>query len=626
LKMLCGGEPLPRDLANRLCEGGGELWNVYGPTETTIWSSTGQVTAGDHTITIGDPIANTQIHILDARDQLVPVGVIGDVYIGGDGLARGYFNRPDLTSAAFRPIAIAGRPAQTLYKTGDVGRRLADGGIQLLGRKDQQIKLRGYRIELEDIESHLRRTPGLADAAVALHTAEDGDARLVGYYVTADTSDASTTAIARHLATKLPDYMIPTIWQRLDALPMTANGKLNRNALPPVKTAAPKVAMLTAAPAAVTGVFNQTIARIWAELLGREDINAETHFFEAGGHSLLAMRMVTRLQKALDRPVTIAELFRAPKFGDFVQAISAKPTDPDAGRVVRIQPFGTRTPVIVLNNAWSLFPLSKVLGPDQPMTSIQFVDRTITEPKPATEWANIIDEAVRLIRRAQPHGEYILAGHCVMGAVALEAGRRLAAEGEKVKLVALLDTEPNRTFKGIPLAKRIYNYAMIEVRRARWSIGLWLEGEVNALYVLGRYKTPHRLGIMRLASWLGLKERFYQEDFHTQHVVDAWVDYASTPYNGDVAVYVSRPHDRDGFLDRWLPWVPSWKSIIGDRLTVEYVKVEHGEMYHDNGAALIGKHLKETLEALDEKSPATGSSGTADRTATHKTKTGAEAA
>ncbi len=626
LKMLCGGEPLPRDLANRLCEGGGELWNVYGPTETTIWSSTGQVTAGDHAITIGDPIANTQIHILDPRDQLVPVGVIGDVYIGGDGLARGYFNRPDLTSAAFRSIALAGRPAQTLYKTGDVGRRRADGSIQLLGRKDQQIKLRGYRIELEDIESHLRRTPGLADAAVAPHTAEDGDARLVGYYVTADTSDASTTAIARHLATKLPDYMIPTIWQRLDALPMTANGKLNRNALPPVRTAAPKAAP-TALPPVVTGVLSQTVARIWAELLHREDINVDTHFFEAGGHSLLAMRMVARLQSALDRPVTIAELFRAPKFGDFVRALSARPTDADAGRIVRIQPFGTRAPVIVLNNAWNLFPLSKVLGPDQPVTSIQFVDRTITEPKSPTTWSAVIDEAVRLIRRAQPHGEYILAGHCVMGAVALEAGRRLAAEGEKVKLVALLDTEPNRSFKGISLAKRIYNYAMIEVRRARWSLGLWLEGEVNALYVLGRYKTPHRLGLMRLASWLGLKERWYEEDFHTQHVVDAWVDYASTPYDGDVVVYVARPHDKDGFLDRWLPWVPSWKSIIGDRLTVAPVKVEHGEMYHDNGAALIGNHLTHTLDRLDGKSPATDAfSGSKDSTATRKAKTGAEAA
>jgi amino acid adenylation domain-containing protein len=625
LKMLCGGEPLPRDLANRLCEGGGELWNVYGPTETTIWSSTGQVTAGDHTISIGDPIANTQIHILDARDQLVPVGVIGDVYIGGDGLARGYFNRPDLTAAAFRSIALAGRPAQTLYKTGDVGRRRADGSIQLLGRKDQQIKLRGYRIELEDIESHLRRTPGLADAAVALHTAED-DARLVGYYVTADTSDASTTAIVRHLATKLPDYMIPTIWQRLDALPMTANGKLNRNALPPVRTAAPK-ALPATAPAAVTGVFNQTIARIWADLLGREDINAETHFFEAGGHSLLGMRMITRLQQALDRPVTIAELFRAPKFGDFVRAISVKQTDPDAGRVVRIQPFGTRTPVIVLNNAWSLFPLSKVLGPDQPMTSIQFVDRTITEPKPATEWASVVDEAVRLIRRAQPHGEYILAGHCVMGAVALEAARRLAAEGEKVKLVALLDTEPNRRFKGIPLANRIYNAFMIDVRRTRWSLGLWLEREVNMLYVLGRYPTLHRLGLIRLASWLGLKERWYQEDFHTQHVVDAWVEHTSTPYDGDVVVYRARPHDKLGFLDRWLPWVPSWKSIIGDRLIVECVKVEHGEMYHDNGAALIGKHLKQTLETLDEKARLAGApTATINQAAARKTKTGAEAA
>jgi thioesterase domain-containing protein len=611
LKMLCGGEPLPRDLANRLCEGGGVLWNVYGPTETTIWSSAGRVVAGDAPITIGTPVANTQIFILDHRDALVPVGVIGDIYIGGDGLASGYFNRPDLTAAAFPEISIAGRAPQRLYRTGDVGRRLADGSIQLLGRKDHQVKLRGYRIELEDIEAHLRKTPGLTDAAVAIQTDGD-DSRLVGYYVTADTADVSPKMLARYLGAMLPDYMVPTVWQRLAALPTTANGKLNRKALPPVQTAA----LAEAADAAPTtcGVLEQTVAHIWADLLQRDDIGSDTHFFDAGGHSLIAMRMIARLEQALRRPMSVASLFRAPRLAEFATLIGTNGGDTDANKIIRIQPNGARTPIIVLNNAGNLFPLSKALGPDQPMISIQFVDRSITEPKDVTPFAEIVDDAVRLIRKAQPEGPYILLGHCVLGSVAIEAGRRLRAEGEDVSLVVMLDTEPNRKFKGIALRDRIYNYWMVEARRARWYAGLWLDGHVNAAYVLARYGTARRVGLSKLASRLGFKERWYQEDFQMQHLVDAWIAHHSRPYEGKVVLYRALPQP-PGFLDRWLPWEPAWKSIIGSRLIVQEVEMPHSEMFRDEASSLIGGHLARLLDSINRDAAATSGQSERSRTA-----------
>ena len=207
-KMLCGGEALPRDLADRLLEGGGALWNMYGPTETTVWSSCGEVLAGNDPITIGQPIANTQLHVLDRYDQPAPFGVSGQLHIGGDGVAKGYFRRDALTAEKFVPDPFGLSPR--LYRTGDVARRLPSGEIQVLGRADTQIKLRGFRIELEEIEAVLSRSVGAA--AVALREDTAGKPMLVGYLARASAEDRSDEALRAKLAEDLPDYMIPSIW------------------------------------------------------------------------------------------------------------------------------------------------------------------------------------------------------------------------------------------------------------------------------------------------------------------------------------------------------------------------------------------------------------------------------
>ncbi|WP_434661725.1 amino acid adenylation domain-containing protein [Paraburkholderia sp. A3BS-1L] len=229
-KILCGGEPLPRDLADALLATGAQVWNLYGPTETTIWSSASRVNANGPVV-IGAPLANTELHVLTDDLHLAPQGVSGELWIGGAGLAKGYFNRPDLTDAAFKSVAIEGTAPRRLYRTGDLAKRLADGSLQHLGRRDQQIKLRGFRIEIEEIEAALRQAPGVAAAAVALHTVS-GNARLVGYLVDASSGKADHAAVAAHVGAQLPAYMVPTLWMTLDALPQTSNGKLDRKALP----------------------------------------------------------------------------------------------------------------------------------------------------------------------------------------------------------------------------------------------------------------------------------------------------------------------------------------------------------------------------------------------------------
>ena len=340
-KILCGGEPLPRDLADALLATGSEVWNVYGPTETTIWSSISRIAASGPVV-IGAPLANTDLHVLTEDFRLAPLGVSGDLWIGGEGLAKGYFNRSDLTEAAFKMISVEGAAASRLYRTGDLAKRLADGSIQLLGRRDQQIKLRGFRIEIEDIEVALRKAPGVIAAAVALHTI-NGDAKLVGYVAMAAFSDADLGAVAEHVASQLPSYMVPSLWVKLDALPQTQNGKLDRKALlapqpgnavgvriqprsvpagePDREAASASQSDVPAKAADLPRRAEKTpteaaIAAIWCDVLGLQEVGTDQHFFSLGADSLQLFRIVARMNdkglgvdaRQLMKNVTIAEL------------------------------------------------------------------------------------------------------------------------------------------------------------------------------------------------------------------------------------------------------------------------------------------------------------------------------
>lgn len=278
VKKMSGGEALTRDLLEALTAGGAELWNLYGPTEATVWCCGERVDPSDPEIAIGNANSNTALHVLDAEGRLAPIGAAGELVIGGAGLALGYVNRPDLTAEAFVELSIEGRPAERFYLTGDLVRRLASGRIQYLGRRDQQIKLRGHRIELEEIDVVLREGPGVLQGAVALEGETVMDQQIVGYYVDAPERPADPKALAAHMAARLPAYMAPTRWIRLEALPMSVSGKLDRKGL----ARAPRLD----APAVATGAANRngaglsdpleaTVASVWAEALGVQTVGRE---------------------------------------------------------------------------------------------------------------------------------------------------------------------------------------------------------------------------------------------------------------------------------------------------------------------------------------------------------------
>jgi thioesterase domain-containing protein len=463
----------------------------------------------------------------------------------------------------------------------------------------------------------LRRAPGVVDAAVAVQRADDSDARLIGYYVAANGQDIPPKTLSGHLSQNLPDYMVPVHWMRLDAMPQTANGKLNRKALPPVKFGRQlKIVSETAAPQLTA--FEENVAQIWRDLLKTDDVSIDTHFFDAGGHSVLALQMVARLQAQLQRQVTIADLFRCPRLRDFANQLADAPgaaADAEEAKIVRIQEEGSRTPVIALNNAWNLWPFAKALV-DRPLISIQFIDRTFNEPKSAPKFAEVVDEAVGLIRAAQPHGPYILLGPCILGAIALEAARRLKQEGEEVELVAMLGTEPARFFADAPLRDRLFNYGTMELRRIKDYVTLWRQDKVNLTFVIARFKLMHRLGLPRLAKMLGWRERWHDDDLHLQHIIDAYADQVTKPYDGPVAYYNNVAAGQQGAVRRWMSWVNNWKTLLPKMSSKDIVST-HLTMLQEPTVHIIAEHFMDLLDSVEgpQPKPADGSQAVTPRRA-----------
>jgi acyl-CoA synthetase (AMP-forming)/AMP-acid ligase II/acyl carrier protein len=267
---------------------------MYGPTETTIWSTAGRVERGGAAISIGRPIANTRVHILDAAGASVPIGGVGEICIGGAGVALGYHGRPDLTAERFVADPYEGVPGARLYRTGDLGRWGADGQLYHLGRRDQQVKIRGFRIELEEIETVLRAHPAVRQAAVVVRNVGPDDQRLVAYLVYDDGDDLTASDMRRHMRQHVPDYMVPAAIVPMTALKLTPNGKLDRAALPdPFRHAA----RATARHDAPASPAERLLAEIWQSVLGIDQVDADDNFFEIGGHSLLALRVAQLIEK-----------------------------------------------------------------------------------------------------------------------------------------------------------------------------------------------------------------------------------------------------------------------------------------------------------------------------------------
>jgi amino acid adenylation domain-containing protein len=321
-----GGEELPKSLVDRSFAlfPGLLLWNFYGPSEITATATAALFHAGGK-ITIGQPIAGKKIHILDSHLQPVPIGVAGEIYIGHEGVARGYLHRPDLTAASFIPDPFSSAPGARLYRTQDRGRYLADGAIEFLGRYDHQVKVRGFRIELGEIEAALREHHALSEAVTLIRQGADGEKYIAAYVVPAQQPAPTGGELRAWLKERLPEYMVPSSWTQLQSLPLTANGKLDRSSLPEPERGRPDLASQFVPPRTA---IEEMLAEIFTDILGLEHTGIDDNFFELGGHSLLATRLVTRIRKVFNADLPLRRFFERPTVREIAEFLATNETTP----------------------------------------------------------------------------------------------------------------------------------------------------------------------------------------------------------------------------------------------------------------------------------------------------------
>lgn len=320
LKVLCGGEALPADLAEQISARSPNAWNMYGPTETTVWSTCCKVVANSKAILVGRPIDNTSIYILDAHMQPVPIGATGNLFIGGLGVTKGYLHRPDLTEARFVPDPFDMAASGPIYDTGDLARYHGDGSIELLGRSDFQVKINGFRVETGEIESVLGLHPAVEQAIASIHEFAAGDFRLVAHYSTKDGSEVSVTDLRTHLSSTLPAYMIPAVFILVDAMPLTPNGKVDRKRLPKPEN---KRSELSEAYVPPEDDLEKTLSELWCAILKVPRVGVNDRFFDIGGTSLLGVQLIERIRETHGRDIPMTSLFQYPTirtFGSYLNA------------------------------------------------------------------------------------------------------------------------------------------------------------------------------------------------------------------------------------------------------------------------------------------------------------------
>lgn len=433
-----GGEALSQQLVRQIHAktNAQRVLDLYGPTEATVYATFIERTP-EGPQSIGRPIANTKIYILDAHLEPVPIGVVGELYIGGAGLARGYLNRPNLTAERFIADPY-GPTGSRLYKTGDLARYRADGNIEFLGRIDHQVKLRGFRIELGEIEAVLRQLSDVRDAAVVACHAESGETHVIGYVVLQSTSPLTAQDLRSNLQQRLPGYMVPSAIMLLDKLPLTSNGKLDRRALP-----APDIREATPVGTGPRDALELHLTRIWEDVLNVHPIGIHDDFFQLGGHSLMAVKLFDRIARATGHDLPLATLFECATIAHQADILRDRDWSPRWKSLTPIQPSGAKRPLfLVPPGGGSIFrfaDLARQLGSDQPVFGLQPVGYQQDEV-PHDRVEEMAAAYVREILELQPSGPYNLAGVCFGGSVAWEMATQLRSQGKEVALIMLIDS------------------------------------------------------------------------------------------------------------------------------------------------------------------------------------------
>lgn len=440
---LVGGEALPPELAQRLTQLADKVTNLYGPTETTVWSTAMELTVADTATgtapSIGRPILNTQVYVLDAALNPMPTGCIGELYIAGEGVARGYRHRPELNAERFLRDPFRSEPNARMYRTGDLARWREDGTLDFLGRADQQVKIRGFRVELGEIETQLVLHPSVAEAAVKLHQDSQGNASLIGYLVPVDNAVFEADTIRNHLLTKLPDYMVPAHLMVLPELPLTPNGKLDRKALP-----APDRSLLVGYAPPTTEIERKLVV-LWQEIFNRERVGIHDNFFELGGDSLTAAELLASFPRHFDRELPLGSLFEASTIAGLAKYLerSDGTTDP-LGGLLSLRVAAEERPLFCIHPvtgfSWAYASLLRHLDDALPVYALQ--SRGLRGGALPASIEEIAADYTAQMRRIQPHGPYRVLGWSLGGLIGHAIASQLEAQGERLEFLAMMDSYP----------------------------------------------------------------------------------------------------------------------------------------------------------------------------------------
>jgi amino acid adenylation domain-containing protein len=592
IKALIGGEALPKELAAKLVPRCNELWNMYGPTETTIWSLIKKISIDDPIITIGKPIQNTNVYLLDEQLNEVPTGEIGEIYIGGAGVGRGYVRRPELTVKAFIEDKFTGIPGKKIYKTGDLGKMLESGEVQCLGRIDHQIKIRGFRVETEEIEFQLKQQENVKQALVIAHKDALENVRLIAYIVPHieldEVSEEKHILVWKNELNKvLPEYMLPSDYMAISEIPLMSNGKVNRKALPE-----PVIRSFSSTHTEPISEMENKLLKIWTENIGIQNIGTEVNFFELGGNSLIAIKVMLKIEEQTGKRLPIATLFRYPTIKRLASFIEEYEYDDSYNVLVPIKDSGTKPPLYIVHgiglNILNLRGLAMQMDIDQPVFGLQAVglngkDETLENiEEVATFYINEI-------LHHNPEGPYAIAGYSFGGYIAFEMVKQLKVMKKKVILLAMFDTNVQNPAHQYKLFKKIKVKSIRQYHKVKFRIKSFAKDPIADINFLKTY-FQHRINS-------SFSKAYHPENMPAFMVVIAKkLEHALRVYSMkpcDVKIDLFKANERLYFVDD--PKFLGWKKYALGGVQVYTIPGDHKIMLYPPNDKIMADILQNRL-------------------------------
>jgi amino acid adenylation domain-containing protein len=567
------------------------LINSYGPAEGCVITTYHEITdipEDAATVSIGRPVSNAQVYLLDRFMRPVPIGVEGEIYIGGAGVARGYLNRPELTSERFIPDTFSGKPGSLLYRTGDLARMRGNGELEFRGRADEQVKIRGHRIELAEVRQAIAAHPAVRQVFLMVREDCPGDKRLVAYVTLRHSLPAAHDRLRQHAKDKLPPYMVPSAFVVMDSIPLSTNGKIDWRALP---TPTDRPDFGNSFEVAQTGL-ERKLMRIWQELLRVDRIGVNDNFFELGGHSLLAARLIARIEQETGENIPVAALFEAPTISRLAERMRERTYSSAWCPLVKLyspEKSSIAKPFFCVHslgaNLVSFHQIASLMRGERPVYGLQPPGLDGLE-QPLESIEMIASAYLKEIRRKQPHGPYYLGGVCIGGVVAYEIAQQLQAAGEEVQLVALIDSYLPGDLQHLHSRPKLTEYLD------------WHVGDMLLLPPVARWRYVAKWlanGGIRFGRALGWGERSSLAQA-TNKIGEAYrramAAYKPKPYSGKIVQLMCADASHRSYEDRRL----AWSSLASGGFEVRIVPGNHLTMVEEPHAKTLAQELQACLD------------------------------